>query len=365
MLPLQAYILLPIPIVALWALIVKIYRKDWKDAFFVFLAGFTLLLNGIAVHFMIHDEAVPQWMILLQVVLSPTIVPQAYLYFCRQMGTRGSRGIHLALWLLMLLLFVPSISVDLRPFQEPTMCDPVKLMHFNIFSHGTRVYAITIPSVIILLQALLTCLRVPRVVKTLNVYELKFTAGAKFFVLWWLAAIVFIIYTSLIEMDQLRQPTFSWGYYICYTFLISFIFGQIAMGLDLNPLRTGDDEEEVGSMDAFVEANHELAQRARRLFMEEKLYLRQGLVTDDVVSILGTNRTYFTRMMRAEFGMSFNEYVTSERISYSKKLLSQTDKTLEDIAMESGFSNASAYCRVFKRLTSTSPDAWRREHKGE
>lgn len=359
------FTLIPALFFIVWALFVKVRAKDWANTFFMTVAGVTLMANGYAVYHMILDVEVPMWLLLMQVVLSPTIVPQAYMYFCRQMGTKGSRGVHLSLWLLLLFLLVPSLCIDIHPFTEPYLCEPLRLMHFNIFNHGIMLYTISLPSLIISIQAIITCIRIPVVTKALRVYELKFTPGARSFVVWWVLAILFCLFASLIEMETLRQQTFSWVYFISYSALVSLIFGHMALGLDLHPMQTADNEEEVVNMDEFIAANRELAERARRLFMEEKLYLRPGLVTDDVVSMLGTNRTYFTRMMRSEFKMSFNEFITSERIAYSKQLLAGTDKTMEEVAEDSGFGNASAYCRVFKRMTNTTPDAWRRDNKKE
>lgn len=360
------YTLIPAVVIILWALVVKIRAKEWKNVFFLILASITLLANGYAVYHMIHDEQVPMWLLLIQLILSPTVVPQAYLYFCRQMGTSGSRGVHIALWSLMGFLLVPSLCIDIHPFTEPTICEPLDFMRFNIFNHGILLYSISMPSLIITLQAIITAIRIPVVTKALRVYELRFSNSGRSFVIWWVLAIVFCVVVSLLELDTLRVASYSWVYFISYSALISLIFAHMALGLDIHPLQTTtEDEEEVVNMDEFIEANRELAQRARRLFMEEKLYLRPGIVTDDVVTMLGTNRTYFTRMMRSEFKMSFNEFITSERIEYSKQLLTATNKTIEEIAEDSGFGNASAYCRVFKRMMNTTPDAWRQEHKSE
>lgn len=354
------YTIIPAIIFILWALITKIRNREWENVFFVLVASITLLINGLVVFHMVYRDFTPTWMLMLQLVLSPTIVPQAYNYFCRQLGTRGSTGVRVALWSLLGLLLIPSLSIDIHPFTEETLCQPLQLWHFNIFSHGVRIYTISIPSLIILIQAIITIARIPVVTKVLHVYELKFTRGGRSFVTWWILTIGFCIFSSLIELDVLREPLFSWLYYIAYTILICFIFGLIGWGVDLHPLQTSEESEELDNIDSFIEANKELAARAQRLFHEERLYLRPGIVIDDVVKMLNTNRTYFTRMMRVEFKMSFNEYITKERIAYSQTLLHNTDKSLEEIALESGFSNASSYCRVFKRLTDVTPDAWRK-----
>lgn len=352
--------MLPALVMTIWALVTKIRMKDMLNALFVLIGGVTILVNGYAVYHVVTDAQAPLWVLLIQVVLSPTIVPQAYAYFCRQMGTKGSTAVTISLWLALVFLLAPSLSVDIHPCLEEHMQDPIRFMYFNIFNGGKLIYAITLPSIILLIQALLTCIRIPVVVKQMKQYELEISGQGRGFIAWWVAAILFIVVTSLMTTEQLQIPSFYWTFFIVYSALITVIFGQIALGMDLHLVQVADSEEKVENLDAFIQQNHELAEKTKRLFLSEKLYLRPGIVIDDVIKMLGTNRTYFTRMMRVEFNMSFNEYITKERIEYAQKMLRETDNTLEEIAMDSGFSNASAFCRVFKRVTDTTPDAWRK-----
>lgn len=355
--------LIPMALLMLWAFIVKMRAKLWIDAFTLLIAGLAVLLNfGIMYQALCHYD-VPLWGSLMQLIVSPMIVPLVYMYFARQFGREFNNGTTAWCWGLMALLLVPSVSIVLDPWNMVEQPDAMKMCYVHFFYSGKCLYAISVPSVIIVIQAILTMVRIPVITKTMSQYELHFSAGVRSFLTWWVAAILFVLYTSLVPMELLQQPAYSWSYFIIMGVLGTAIYLHIALQLDLHPIRT--EEDTAVEVSSFIQENRDLAHRARRLMMEERLYLHLGITIDEVANMLGTNRTYFTRMMRAEFGLSFNEYVSSERIRYSQTLLSSSDSTLDEIAENCGFTDASSFCRVFKRITGTTPDSWRRSVKGE
>lgn len=352
--------LIPGIIAIVWALIVKIRAHNRKAISFILISGITAIMNGSLVYLMINDSTMPIWLLIPQALLSCAIVPQAYMYFSHQIGRRWTNETTIALLTMYLLLFIPSMSFEWAGYgEQPVMHDAVPMWHMNIFHHGHLVYSITMASVAILIQAILTLRRIPPMVSTMRKYELKFTPKMRFFFIWWISCILFIIFSSLLPMKVILHPIISWVYFALYGTLIFSAFTLLALKFDLHPVITEEGESGI-NIDEFIRESQQLAERARRLFLEERLYLQQGIVIDDVVARLGTNRTYFTRMMRTEFGLTFSEYVTNERLRYSEHLLTSTDKGLEEIAEESGFGNASAFCRVFKRNTGFSPDVWRK-----
>lgn len=111
--------------------------------------------------------------------------------------------------------------------------------------------------------------------------------------------------------------------------------------------------------DKVVTLNKRLVADLHRVFEEEKVFLRPDIHIDDVARMLYTNRTYVTRLMRQEYGLSFIEYVNVARIQYSQSLLYSQTMTLDEVAERSGFQSTSNYCRAFKRIMGTSPLAWR------
>jgi transcriptional regulator GlxA family with amidase domain len=55
----------------------------------------------------------------------------------------------------------------------------------------------------------------------------------------------------------------------------------------------------------------------------------------------------------------FNAYVTYVRINRAKYLLKNYRQSLDEVATACGFSDASYFCRVFRRLTRLTPSGYR------
>lgn len=68
---------------------------------------------------------------------------------------------------------------------------------------------------------------------------------------------------------------------------------------------------------------------------------------------------HLVREFRKVFKLTISEYVRQVKVRQSCYLLRQTDKDLSDIAFETGFSDQSHFCRVFKKQTSLTPLQYR------
>ncbi|MGQ9491544.1 MAG: helix-turn-helix domain-containing protein [Anaerolineae bacterium] len=53
-------------------------------------------------------------------------------------------------------------------------------------------------------------------------------------------------------------------------------------------------------------------------------------------------------------------YLNRYRIQQAKQLLTNTHKTITEIALEVGFSSSSYFSRIFRRKTGMTPEAYRR-----
>ncbi|MBR0463357.1 MAG: helix-turn-helix domain-containing protein, partial [Clostridia bacterium] len=80
----------------------------------------------------------------------------------------------------------------------------------------------------------------------------------------------------------------------------------------------------------------------------------------DAAAELGLSPDYFATLFRQTVGESFNSYLMRIRIEQSKLLLLSTDDALTDIAVATGFSDQSYFCRIFKKHTGISPGKYRR-----
>lgn len=111
---------------------------------------------------------------------------------------------------------------------------------------------------------------------------------------------------------------------------------------------------------APVTTNPDVVRALHKVLEEDMIFLRPDVHIDVVARILLTNRSYVTRLMRQEYGLSFIEYVNIARIQYSQNLLYTTHMTLDEIAERSGFQSTSNYCRAFKRYIGIAPLQWRK-----
>lgn len=68
---------------------------------------------------------------------------------------------------------------------------------------------------------------------------------------------------------------------------------------------------------------------------------------------------YLNDLVRVETGKTLREYVRLKKIDIAKHLVTNSNKTISDIAFALGFSNAQTFLCLFKRLVGCSPNEYR------
>ena len=83
------------------------------------------------------------------------------------------------------------------------------------------------------------------------------------------------------------------------------------------------------------------------------------LTLEHVARHVYLNPSYFSSIFKQATGVSFKEYVTKVRLSEAKRLLTDTDYPILDIALACGFDSQSYFSKVFKKYTGLSPKQFR------
>lgn len=83
------------------------------------------------------------------------------------------------------------------------------------------------------------------------------------------------------------------------------------------------------------------------------------LTLEQVAKVVHLNPSYFSSIFKKSCGSSFKEYLNLVRIEESKRLLSNTDYSIIDIAIAVGFEDQSYFCKVFKKYTGLTPTGYR------
>lgn len=85
----------------------------------------------------------------------------------------------------------------------------------------------------------------------------------------------------------------------------------------------------------------------------------RNLTLDDVANQVHLNSAYFSTLFKQSTGSSFKEYLNMVRIEESKRLLANTDYSIIDIALATGFEDQSYFSKVFKKYTGLTPKQYR------
>jgi len=75
---------------------------------------------------------------------------------------------------------------------------------------------------------------------------------------------------------------------------------------------------------------------------------------------IGLSPKYFSSLFKKKTEKSFIEYVNQVRIEESKRLLILTDRTILDIALSVGYEDVSYFSKIFKKITTLSPNQYRK-----
>ncbi len=79
----------------------------------------------------------------------------------------------------------------------------------------------------------------------------------------------------------------------------------------------------------------------------------------EVANATGLSKYYLERLFKQATGFHLHTYATYLRIDRAKQLLSETSKSLVNIALQLGFSDQSHFTNVFRRFVGITPRAYR------
>lgn len=96
------------------------------------------------------------------------------------------------------------------------------------------------------------------------------------------------------------------------------------------------------------------------LYTIEKDYAGD-LTLEQIAADVGLSTAYFSRLFSAQLGISFTEYLSNVRIRHVYTLLAQTDKTVMEIAMETGYCHGDYLATQFKKKTGMTPTEFRKK----
>ena len=104
----------------------------------------------------------------------------------------------------------------------------------------------------------------------------------------------------------------------------------------------GKEQEALQRAMDYIEAN-----------FEQKLTLEQ------VASHVQYNRTYLSTLFKKSTGILFNDYITRVRLRHALEALGEQDRSIVDIALDYGFTDAKAFSSSMKKYCGQTPQEYR------
>ncbi|MFA5263942.1 MAG: helix-turn-helix transcriptional regulator [Opitutaceae bacterium] len=105
--------------------------------------------------------------------------------------------------------------------------------------------------------------------------------------------------------------------------------------------------------------------RAATLYDSICMYVQENfqspLTRESIATHFRVSPNHVSRLFKREGMIAFNEYITYVRIDRAKYLLKHYRQSIDEVAVACGFSEASYFCRVFRRMTKMTPTEYRHQ----
>lgn len=97
---------------------------------------------------------------------------------------------------------------------------------------------------------------------------------------------------------------------------------------------------------------------------EAKRYIEENysedIKIDDLAYIFRFSKFYLTHAFKEEIGMPPIKYLTSVRLDQAKKMLANTENSINEIACKVGYPDAQCFARVFRNIENMTPSQYRK-----
>ncbi len=128
--------------------------------------------------------------------------------------------------------------------------------------------------------------------------------------------------------------------------IILFISEQIEM--IINAIKTSSGDMILDDVLFYIERN-----------------FQKSIKLETIAPLFGYNSAYLGQIFHKTVGESFNSYIDHKKIEYAKKLLSENELKVYEVAKQSGYKNVDYFHKKFKKYVGISPIEYRKQTKSD
>lgn len=101
--------------------------------------------------------------------------------------------------------------------------------------------------------------------------------------------------------------------------------------------------------------------------MESLVYIEKNFMNnptlEEIAKVAGFSTAYFSRLFSSQLGKSYTEYLDNVKIKHAQILLTQTKKTIMEIAEETGYCHGNYLNSQFKKKIGITPGQYRKKNR--
>ena len=156
------------------------------------------------------------------------------------------------------------------------------------------------------------------------------------------------IYRMFLEMEEEFQKEHPYREFILQGMLFRLVFTIYAEKLSVSNVITNGKPLTPPVMEAIV-------------YIEKNFMMNPSV--DEVAKVAGFSNSYFSRIFSMQMGKSYSEYLDSIKIKHAQILLTQTKKTIMEIAEETGYCHGNYLNSQFKKKVGMTPGQYRKKNR--
>lgn len=92
-------------------------------------------------------------------------------------------------------------------------------------------------------------------------------------------------------------------------------------------------------------------------------HIEQDVSLEQCAQHFNYNPNYLSRMFKKQFGKTYTEYIIDKKLERCKRLLEETDISINEISVRLGYNSPQNFIRVFKKYTLMTPGEYRNQNK--
>ena len=97
-------------------------------------------------------------------------------------------------------------------------------------------------------------------------------------------------------------------------------------------------------------------------YLQQNNRFTQKVSLEDIANYVGYSKYYTSSMFHKKYGMTIQDFILNLKIEYSKKLMIETNYSITEIILESGFSSISNFYTIFTKIVGCTPLKFKKQY---